>query len=106
MLWRVLQANQWRVARESGVEAVVAAMERFPMHPMVQLSALLCMIPLTLENAMMQVGCCSWTPAVELPVPCCCLQRQPPSSAWLAAALQGARILCRPLTHFCMGFPA
>lgn len=57
-LWLLLQANQWRVARESGVEAVVAAMERFPMHPMVQLSALLCMIPLTLENAMMQVGCC------------------------------------------------
>lgn len=52
----------------------MAAMERFPMHPMVQLSALLCMIPLTLENAMMQVGCCLRTPAVELPVPCCCLQ--------------------------------
>ena len=51
-----LQANQWRVARESGVEAVVAAMRNFPLHPMVQLSALLCMIPLTLENAMMQVG--------------------------------------------------
>ena len=67
MLWWVLQANQWRVARESGVEAVVAAMERFPMHPMVQLSALLCMIPLTLENAMMQVGWCLCTPAVELP---------------------------------------
>ena len=52
----------------------MAAMERFPMHPMVQLSALLCMIPLTLENAMMQVGWFLFTPAVDLPVPCCCLQ--------------------------------
>lgn len=51
----MLQANQFRVAEARGVEAVVAAMKRFPHQPTVQLSALLCFIPLALENIMMQV---------------------------------------------------
>ena len=50
-----LQANQFRVAEARGVEAVVAAMKRFPHQATVQLSALLCFIPLALENIMMQV---------------------------------------------------
>ena len=50
-----LQANQFRVAEARGVEAVVAAMRRFPHQATVQLSALLCFIPLALENIMMQV---------------------------------------------------
>lgn len=51
-----LQANQFRVAEARGVEAVVAAMKRFPQQATVQLSALLCFIPLALENIMMQVS--------------------------------------------------
>lgn len=51
-----LQANQFRVAEAHGVEAVVAAMQRFPHQTTVQLSALLCFIPLALENLMMQVS--------------------------------------------------
>ncbi|KAL0025671.1 hypothetical protein WJX77_003216 [Trebouxia sp. C0004] len=50
----VCQANQFRVAEARGVEAVVAAMTRFPNQTTVQLSALLCFIPLALENIMMQ----------------------------------------------------
>ena len=50
-----MQANQFRVAEARGVEAVVAAMTRFPHQATVQLSALLCFIPLALENVMMQV---------------------------------------------------
>lgn len=45
---QVCQENQWRVAKVGGVEAIVAGMQQFPQHPMVQLSALLCMIPLAL----------------------------------------------------------
>eukprot|EP00951_Prasinocladus_malaysianus_P010839 scaffold79870_cov31-Prasinocladus_malaysianus.AAC.1 len=47
-------ANQWRVAKAGGVEAIVDAMLQFEEQAMVQLSALLCMIPLALENPMMQ----------------------------------------------------
>ncbi|DBA73902.1 TPA: hypothetical protein ACH3X2_009553 [Trebouxia sp. C0005] len=50
----VCQANQFRVAEARGVEAVVAAMTRFSSQTTVQLSALLCFIPLALENIMMQ----------------------------------------------------
>jgi hypothetical protein len=50
-----LQHNQWRVAKAGGVETIVEAMHEFHDHAMVQLSALLCMIPLALENPMMQV---------------------------------------------------
>ena len=38
------------------MQAVVAAMERFSSQTTVQLSALLCFIPLALENIMMQAG--------------------------------------------------
>ncbi|KAL3137014.1 hypothetical protein ABBQ32_006605 [Trebouxia sp. C0010 RCD-2024] len=54
----VCQANQFRVAEARGVEAVVAAMTRFPHQATVQLSALLCFIPLALENIMMQAHVC------------------------------------------------
>ena len=50
-----LQANQFRVAEARGVEAVVEIMARFDKQTTVQLSALLCFIPLALENVMMQV---------------------------------------------------
>lgn len=40
--------NQWRVAKAGGVEAMAAAMAAFPSQPMVQLSTLLCIIPLCL----------------------------------------------------------
>ena len=49
------QANQWRVVRARGVEAIVGAMRALREHAMVQLSALLAFIPLALENAMLQV---------------------------------------------------
>ena len=48
------QANQWRVVRARGVEAIVGAMRALREHAMVQLSALLAFIPLALENAMLQ----------------------------------------------------
>jgi hypothetical protein len=48
------QTNQWRIAKCQGVETIVAAMRRNREHAMVQLSAVLCMIPLALENNMMQ----------------------------------------------------
>ena len=41
-----------------GIEAVCAAMTAHPASAMVQLAALLCLIPLALENHMMQVGGC------------------------------------------------
>ena len=40
-----------------GVEAITEAMESFPGNLMIQLAALLSLIPLTLDNCMMQVGC-------------------------------------------------
>lgn len=43
--------NQWRVAKAGGVEAMGGAMAAFPMHPMVQLSTLLCIIPLCLGRS-------------------------------------------------------
>lgn len=52
----LVQANQFRVAEARGVEAVVAAMTRFSSQTTVQLSALLCFIPLALENIMMQAS--------------------------------------------------
>lgn len=48
------QSNQWRVARGGGLEAIVAAMRRFREFAMVQLCALLCMVPLALENTILQ----------------------------------------------------
>lgn len=51
-----MQANQWRIAKAGGVEAIVEAMGSFEDHNMVQLSALLALIPMALENPMMQVG--------------------------------------------------
>lgn len=51
----LVQANQFRVAEAKGVEAAVAAMQRFSRQTTVQLSALLCFIPLALENIMLQV---------------------------------------------------
>lgn len=48
------QSNQWLIARAGAIEAVAAAMRRFAGSAMVQLSALLALIPLALENAMMQ----------------------------------------------------
>eukprot|EP01023_Acetabularia_acetabulum_P056379 TRINITY_DN6547_c0_g2_i4.p1 TRINITY_DN6547_c0_g2~~TRINITY_DN6547_c0_g2_i4.p1 ORF type:complete len:1050 (-),score=222.74 TRINITY_DN6547_c0_g2_i4:360-3509(-) len=50
----ICQANQWRVARENGVEAIVAAMRRYRDSRMVQLSCLLTLVPLAIENIMMQ----------------------------------------------------
>jgi len=46
------------VAEARGVEAVVAAMTLFAHQTTVQLSALLCFIPLALENIMMQASSC------------------------------------------------
>eukprot|EP00798_Chlamydomonas_sp_ICE-L_P022540 gene22540-29665_t len=52
-------ANQWLVAKTGGIEAICAAMQRFVSSPVVQLSALLALIPLTLENQMMQGHVCN-----------------------------------------------
>lgn len=49
-----MQANQWSVAKAGGVEAVVGSMTAFPANALVQLSALLCLIPLALDNASLQ----------------------------------------------------
>ena len=57
-----MQANQFRVAEARGVEAVVAAMTRFSSQTTVQLSALLCFIPLALENIMMQASSAAHVP--------------------------------------------
>ncbi|CAD7704362.1 unnamed protein product [Ostreobium quekettii] len=54
----VCQANQWNLAKAGAVEAMADAMRLFRDHPMVQLSALLCFIPLSLENSMMQAHLC------------------------------------------------
>lgn len=51
----VCLANQWHVAKVAGVEAVVAAMDLDPADTTLQLAALLCLIPLALDNSMMQV---------------------------------------------------
>eukprot|EP01025_Chloroclados_australasicus_P056679 TRINITY_DN7050_c0_g1_i5.p1 TRINITY_DN7050_c0_g1~~TRINITY_DN7050_c0_g1_i5.p1 ORF type:complete len:994 (-),score=156.00 TRINITY_DN7050_c0_g1_i5:384-3365(-) len=50
----VCQANQWRIARENGVEAIVEAMKIYRHSRMVQLSCLLTLVPLAIENIMMQ----------------------------------------------------
>ena len=50
----MVQANQWQVAKAGGVEAVVACMGAFTQDAVVQLSALLCLIPLALENPSLQ----------------------------------------------------
>lgn len=50
----VCQSNQWLIAKAGAIEAMHAAMERFASSAMVQLSVLLALIPLALENAMMQ----------------------------------------------------
>lgn len=54
----VCQSNQWQIAKASAVEAIAAAMRHFRSSAMVQLSALLCFIPLALENTMMQSHIC------------------------------------------------
>lgn len=48
------QANQWQVAKAGGVEAIVTCMTNFPSNALVQLSALLCLIPLALDNTSLQ----------------------------------------------------
>ena len=48
------QANQWQVAKAGGVEAIVSCMTGFPGNALVQLSALLCLIPLALDNPSLQ----------------------------------------------------
>eukprot|EP00877_Chromochloris_zofingiensis_P000217 jgi/Chrzof1/10196/Cz04g32100.t1 len=50
----VCQSNQWHIAKAGAVEVISAAMRSFRNSAMVQLSVLLCFIPLALENAMMQ----------------------------------------------------
>ncbi|BDA46284.1 hypothetical protein COCOBI_08-3760 [Coccomyxa sp. Obi] len=50
----ICQSNQWRVARAGGLEVIVAAMRQFREYSMVQLCALLCMVPLALENTILQ----------------------------------------------------
>eukprot|EP01026_Neomeris_dumetosa_P047794 TRINITY_DN41153_c0_g1_i5.p1 TRINITY_DN41153_c0_g1~~TRINITY_DN41153_c0_g1_i5.p1 ORF type:complete len:638 (+),score=74.30 TRINITY_DN41153_c0_g1_i5:57-1916(+) len=50
----ICQANQWRVARENGVETIVGAMKMYRNSRMVQLSCLLTLVPLAIENIMMQ----------------------------------------------------
>ena len=66
-----MQANQFRTAEARGVEAVVAAMARFPHQTTVQLSALLAFIPLALENIMMQVTAPTALASVPCPCPSC-----------------------------------
>lgn len=46
----MVQASQWKVANGRGVEALVAAATAFPENAAVQLSVLLCIIPLSLDN--------------------------------------------------------
>ena len=50
----VCQWCQWEIARSGTVEVVGRAMRRYLHNPMVQLSAMLCFIPLALDNPMMQ----------------------------------------------------
>ena len=75
-----VQANQFRTAEARGVEAVVAAMARFPHQTTVQLSALLAFIPLALENIMMQVT----APAAHVNAFCQSTLALPLASAWTA----------------------
>ncbi len=49
------QANQWLVARAGGLEVIAGAMRGWREYPMVQLCALLCMVPLALDNTVLQV---------------------------------------------------
>ena len=51
------QANQWLVARSGGLEAIAGALRCWREYPMVQLCALLCMVPLALDNTVLQVSC-------------------------------------------------
>ncbi|KAF6266720.1 hypothetical protein COO60DRAFT_10327 [Scenedesmus sp. NREL 46B-D3] len=50
----VCQSNQWHIAKAGAIEVIAQAMQAFRHSAMVQLSVLLCLIPLALENAMMQ----------------------------------------------------
>ncbi len=60
--WAV-QANQWLVAKSGGLEVIASAMRGWREYPMVQLCALLCMVPLALDNTVLQVR----TPAAPQP---------------------------------------
>jgi len=50
----VCQCSQWEIARSGTVEVIGRAMRKYLYNPMVQLSAMLCFIPLALDNPMMQ----------------------------------------------------
>ena len=50
-----VQANQWLVAKSGGLEVIACAMRGWREYPMVQLCALLCMVPLALDNTVLQV---------------------------------------------------
>ncbi|CAL5227738.1 g10754 [Coccomyxa viridis] len=50
----VCQANQWLVAKSGGLEVIASAMRGWRDYPMVQLCALLCMVPLALDNTVLQ----------------------------------------------------
>jgi len=50
----VCQWCQWEIARSGTVEVIGRAMRRYLRNPMVQLSAMLCFIPLALDNPTMQ----------------------------------------------------
>eukprot|EP00879_Flechtneria_rotunda_P004794 GHRR01005066.1.p1 GENE.GHRR01005066.1~~GHRR01005066.1.p1 ORF type:complete len:626 (+),score=240.90 GHRR01005066.1:617-2494(+) len=50
----VCQSNQWHIAKAGAIELIASTMGTFRGNAMVQLSVLLCLIPLALENAMMQ----------------------------------------------------
>ena len=50
-----VQANQWLVAKSGGLEVIASAMRGWREYPMVQLCALLCMVPLALDNTVLQV---------------------------------------------------
>lgn len=69
--------NQWRVAKAGGVEAMAGSMKAFPKHPMVQLSTLLCIIPLCLGAtwmlAVVSVDACECVD-VQAAVHCCITQ--------------------------------
>ena len=53
-----VQANQWLVAKSGGLEVIASAMRGWREYPMVQLCALLCMVPLALDNTVLQVCTC------------------------------------------------
>ncbi|KAJ9531607.1 hypothetical protein QJQ45_015078, partial [Haematococcus lacustris] len=54
----VCLACQWHIAKVGGVEAVAAAMKLHTQDAGLQLAALACLVPLALENSMMQASCC------------------------------------------------